>query len=122
MSTKILVVEDDQTLRDSMKEFIELTTKAVVLTAAGMEEVANSPSILDSHLAILDINLGPEQPDGIAVCNWLKQNGFEGKIVFLTGHSVDSSFSKEAAGFEGVLILRKPVDTRLLIDLVEQTK
>jgi DNA-binding response OmpR family regulator len=90
MSTarKILVVDDEDDLRESLVDQLELyeefsTTSAA--TAAEGTAKAKSDSI---DLIIMDVGL-PDM-DGREACKLLRKNGFKGPIVMLTAQSSDA--------------------------------
>jgi FixJ family two-component response regulator len=60
--------------------------------------------------AILDINLGPGQPSGIDAYKWLRNNGYRGRIAFLTGHAGTHPLVIEATRIGDAEIFSKPVD------------
>ena len=72
---------------------------------------------MGAKVAILDINLGPDVPDGVDAFNWLKDHGFQGKIMFLTGHARTNP-QVAMAGRSGAQILEKPLQTDKLISFV----
>ncbi|MBX2806441.1 MAG: response regulator transcription factor [Hyphomicrobiales bacterium] len=90
MSTarKILVVEDEDDLRDSLVDQLDLheefETSSAGTAAEGMAK-AKSDTI---DLIIMDVGL-PDM-DGREACKLLRKNGFKGPIVMLTGQSSDA--------------------------------
>ncbi len=85
---KILIVDDDETLRDTLVEQLELHEEfelATAATAADGIQLAKSERI---DLMILDVGL-PDM-DGREVCRLLRKAGFSSPIIMLTGHDTDS--------------------------------
>jgi FixJ family two-component response regulator len=70
-------------------------------------------------LAILDINLGEGQPSGLDAYHWLRESGFEGKIVFLTGHARSHPLVSQARQAGKVVILEKPTTMERLLSMLE---
>ncbi|MCC0016067.1 MAG: response regulator transcription factor [Rhodobiaceae bacterium] len=85
---KILIVDDDDTLRDTLVEQLELHEEfdiAIAATAkAGIEHAKNDRV----DLVILDVGL-PDM-DGREACRLLRKGGFAAPIIMLTGHDTDS--------------------------------
>jgi DNA-binding NtrC family response regulator len=110
MAAKVLIVDDDQDLRLVLQEFVSLLGGSAVV-AASLEEVRSQrEEVLSSTLAIVDINLGPNAPTGVAVVAWLRSQGYGGNIVFLTGHGSDDPQVVEAAHITRSRLLEKPLD------------
>ena len=116
----VLFVEDSDDLRET---FVELITVALVRPCIGVgsyrEVVALGRDVLGCSAAILDINLGPGQPSGIDVYQWLRRMGYAERIVFLTGHASTHPLVIEAARIGDAEILSKPVDLEHIRLMVE---
>jgi ActR/RegA family two-component response regulator len=82
--------------------------------------VAQSEDVLHSHLSILDINLGARQPSGLEAYRWLRERGYEGQIVFLTGHAMTHPLVSEAQKMGTARVLQKPVPLDDVLRLVER--
>lgn len=120
----VLFVEDSDDLRAT---FVELITVVVGLRCIGVasyqEVVALGNDVLGCSAAIIDINLGPGQPSGIDVYQWLRRVGYSERIVFLTGHASTHPLVTEAARIGDAEILSKPVDLdhiRLMVEGVRR--
>jgi FixJ family two-component response regulator len=72
---------------------------------------------LRAKVAILDVNLGADRPNGVDAFNWLKEQGFQGNVLFFTGHARNSPQVLRALN-KGVEILEKPIDPGRLISSV----
>src|SRR3954465_9232145 len=90
MSTpkKILIIDDDDMLRESLKEQFSLHDEFAVSDAA--TATAGLKAVKADHvdLVILDVNL-PDM-DGREACKLMRRNGYKGPIVMLTGQASDS--------------------------------
>lgn len=90
MSTarKILIVDDDQDLRESLSEQIslydEFETCQADAAARGVELVKND----HIDLVLLDVDM-PDM-DGRECCKILRKNGYKGPIIMLTGQDSDA--------------------------------
>ena len=73
---------------------------------------------LGCGLALLDINLGAGVPSGLDAYRWLKDNGFPGRTVFLTGHARSHPLVREARELTHVQVLSKPIESAVLLALV----
>jgi DNA-binding NtrC family response regulator len=118
----ILFVDDDDDLRSALADFVETVFGRHILVAADLEGVrALGARGIDSALAIIDVNLGPYKPNGFDVISWLKDNGFKGRAVILTGHVRSGAYGIQAQEFTDVPILSKPLAADALLSLVEST-
>ena len=117
---KVLIVDDDVDLRDMLKELFELledTSCVAVGSLAELEKVREEA--MECSLAILDINLGANEPSGIDVFEWLRKAGFRGKVAFVTGHGASHPLVRRAALEGGVNVYKKPMEIERLMDLVK---
>jgi DNA-binding response OmpR family regulator len=90
MSTarKILIVDDDEDLRESLKDQLALHDEFEVFTAGTASkgiEVAKS-----EHLDLVMLDVGLPDMDGREACKLLRKNGFKSPIVMLTGNVSDA--------------------------------
>ena len=90
MSTarKILIVDDDEDLRESLKDQLALHDEFEVFTAGtaakGIEVAKNE------HLDLVMLDVGLPDMDGREACKLLRKNGFKSPIVMLTGNASDA--------------------------------
>ena len=85
---KILIVDDDDDLRESLKEQLALYDEFELATAAtagkGLEQARSG----HFDLLILDVSL-PDM-DGRELCKQLRKSGFKAPIIMLTGNTSDA--------------------------------
>ena len=116
----VTIVDDSFELRYLISVLLEKSLGTPCLCIASFKEaISQSNKVLESAVVILDINLGPGQPDGVAVYEWLKGQGYRGKVFFLTGHAKGGQQVRQAAK-TGVSILEKPMAPEELIQLLAQ--
>jgi DNA-binding response OmpR family regulator len=90
MTTKkrLLLVDDDDMLRSTLKEQLSLHDEFSVAEAANATAGIKTLKAEQADLVVLDINL-PDM-DGREACKLMRRNGFKGPIIMLTGQSSDS--------------------------------
>lgn len=117
----ILVMDDDIDLLEVLQETLHsLCNIEHVITATSLEGVMQQQEkILNCKLAILDVNLGAERPSGVTVAQWLRDHGFQGKIVFLTGHAVSDPEVLAATKMPDTKVVAKPIGLSQLLSFVE---
>lgn len=117
----ILVMDDDIDLLEVIQEtLISLCQVEQVLIAKSLAEVqAQKEQILNCQLAILDVNLGAEKPSGINVAEWLREKGFKGKVIFLTGHAISDPEILSATRMPDTRVVAKPIGLSQLLGFVE---
>jgi CheY-like chemotaxis protein len=116
---RILIVEDDADLALLLSELLA-GSGAETCVAHSLDEVqAQEHEALACDLAILDVNLGAYEPTGVDVSRWLRDQGFEGPVVFLTGHARSHPMVAEAASVPGSRVLAKPIAAEDLSLLAE---
>lgn len=113
---KVLVLEDDLDLLESLDATItELLGRGTVGAQSYEEMVALRSQALACSVALLDINLGPRQKDGLDAYEWLRREGFEGRILFLTGHARTHPLVARVHALGEAVILQKPLAASELI-------
>jgi DNA-binding response OmpR family regulator len=117
---KILLIDDDEDLLNSLGEFLEVAAGVTCLKARGLEELEGLRDAIGAEVAIVDVNLGQGVPSGIDVYRWLRKSDFPGKIVFLTGHAKEHPLVKEAAALGAAQVFAKPMDIDKLLSLLEK--
>ena len=115
---KIVFLDDSEDLRELMPILFEATLGEPCKCFGSVDELQRRPEeVLAAKIAILDINLGPQSPDGIDAFNWLRAHGFRGKVLFFTGHARDG-LQLALTERSGVEILEKPLHPEKLISVV----
>ena len=123
MLSSVLFVDDDDDLREAMQAILERLSVARVVAARSLRDVMDKrDEALACELAFLDINLGAGEPTGVEICEWLRREGFAGRIVFLTGHASNDPRVREAAGVAQSQIASKPVSVSTLRELLDATR
>jgi FixJ family two-component response regulator len=107
----VVALDDDEQLLDALKDLIEGELGRRCLTLTSFHDLARRRAeVLACELAIIDINLGPEQPSGLDAYGWLNAERFAGRIVFLTGHARVHPLVARACVLGGASVLQKPID------------
>jgi FixJ family two-component response regulator len=118
---RVLVLEDDEDLRTLLCELLQLQGVEECVSAGSLASLRSQEArVPGCGLAILDINLGAHVPSGLEAYRWLRDSGFGGRIVFLTGHARSHPLVRQAYELTDVQVLAKPVDARVLMALVEE--
>jgi DNA-binding NtrC family response regulator len=117
---RVLFLDDDQDLREVFTELMGTLGVAVTAVASvpELEHVVNGDDGA-FDLAILDINLGPDAPSGIAAYRWLKEHHFRGRTVFLTGHAHSHPLVSEALRLGDASVHAKPMSVAELRAIME---
>jgi FixJ family two-component response regulator len=119
MEPSVFYLDDDPDLLQIVASLVKLKTDRVCLGLRTLEEMrAHRKEVLGSRLAILDINLGTNQPSGLDAWGWLRAEGYQGRIVFLTGHAASHPLVERAAHMGEVKVFTKPLTSDHLAELV----
>lgn len=119
MHGRVLVLEDDDDLRELLGQLLEdLGSSPPVLAKGVASLIAAENDALATDVAILDINLGPHQPNGLDAYTWLRDRGYEGRIVFLTGHAGAHPLVERAGQLGDARVVAKPVTVDVLTKLI----
>ena len=116
----VLFVEDNDDLRETFVELITIVLERRCVGVGSYKElVALGNKVLACDAAILDINLGPNEPSGIDAYEWLRDQGYTGRIVFLTGHASTHPLVIEAMRIGDAEIFSKPIEADQIRSMVE---
>jgi DNA-binding response OmpR family regulator len=116
---RVLVLEDDNDLRTLLCDLLVLSGAKACVSAGSVEAmVRQKDQVLGCELALLDVNLGSGAQSGLDAYHWLRENGFGGRIVFLTGHARSHPLVRKAYELSQAQVLSKPVDVKVLMALV----
>lgn len=89
MATKnILLVDDDDDLREALTEQLALYDEFTVITEASATKGVNTARSEQVDLLVMDVGL-PDM-DGREAVKILRKGGFKSPIIMLTGHDTDS--------------------------------
>lgn len=85
---KILIVDDDEDLRESLRDQLTLNDEFKVTTVATAAE--GMDSIKAEHYDLLILDVGLPDMDGREACKQLRKSGFKAPIIMLTGNASDA--------------------------------
>lgn len=115
-------VEDDEALRSTLGMVFGSMENTQYVMASSLGELQAQPVPFEAlAVAVLDINLGANQPDGLQIFQWLKENGFKGRVIFISGHAKSHPKVVEACKLEGATFLQKPIKLTEFEDAVRGT-
>ncbi len=113
---RILVVDDDETIRTTMKAILQDEGYTVDLAATGKEAIQKTKE-KNYHIALLDIRL-PDM-EGVELLKLLKDGIPRTRKIMVTGYpsmqNAISALNKNADAY-----LLKPVDVEKLLNTVKQ--
>jgi FixJ family two-component response regulator len=119
MEPQIFFVDDDPDLRTLVATLAQVRCDTRCLSLADLAGMrAHKKQVLACKLAILDINLGSNQPSGLDAYGWLRAEGFRGKIVFLTGHADTHPLVERAVEMGEARLYRKPLAPEDLAEII----
>ena len=85
---KVLIIDDDDELRESLSEELRLYEKfEILLAATGGEGLKLARS---EHIDLVLLDVGLPDIDGREVCKLLRRGSFKGPVVMLTAQTSDS--------------------------------
>jgi DNA-binding NtrC family response regulator len=106
----VMVLDDDDDMRECLADVLmQAGAPRCVGIGSVAELLARADEALASDLAILDINLGIGQPSGLEAFQWLRKRGYQGRVVFLTGHARFHPLVRRACELPDVQVLEKPI-------------
>ena len=106
----VLFVDDSCDICEIFESMCQSLPEVECVCVPSMSAVQEkAEEVLQTGLAILDVNLGRGEPSGIEVYRWLKLKDYHGKVVFLSGHARTDPQVEEAGGISGVDFFQKPL-------------
>lgn len=106
---KILLLEDNIELCKLLKRMFTgfgVTEVSVFHSYSEVTSLAKEELVFD--IAVLDVNLGLGEKTGIDAFDWLIENDFKGKVIFLTGHASSYGMLPKLTDRPNVFLLDKP--------------
>lgn len=104
---KVIIADDSRVIREKLKLILKNSNFEVIGEAADGKQALSLCDLLEPDIITLDFNM--PKLDGIKVIEHLKEDGFEGKIIMLTGVSDKKLITKAlVAGANSYLL--KPFD------------
>ncbi|CAN5494614.1 response regulator transcription factor [soil metagenome] len=88
MDKKILIIDDDDILRESLKEQFSFHDEFALSEASTAAAGLKALKAAHVDLVLLDVNL-PDM-DGREACKVLRRNGFKGPVIMLTAQTSDA--------------------------------
>lgn len=107
---RVVLVEDDEALREGLKEYLQLSGCQVTAVPSGLEFFAALTSQHEFQVAVID--LGLPDVDGRRLVEHLRQHTRIKIIVLTANHTADVRIDSYTAGAD--LYMGKPVDPREL--------
>jgi CheY-like chemotaxis protein len=108
----VLIVDDDEAIRDALREALETEGYATALAAQGQEALAWLGEHPRPGLVLLDLMM--PVMDGWQVIDDLRQNDQLSEVPIV----VITAFGRDLRGATGLPILRKPIELVDLLDTV----
>jgi DNA-binding NtrC family response regulator len=119
----VLYVEDNDDLRELVVELVTAVLKHRCVGVGSYEELVGlGDEALRCSIAILDINLGSQPTIRHRRLQWLRDKGYRGRIVFLTGHASTHPLVIEAQRIGDAEIFSKPIEPDRLRSIVEEVR
>lgn len=109
----VLICDDVEDIRQLFAVVLAAAGARVVTASSGREAVALAVAI-GPDVVLLDLDLGDQ--DGLTTADQLREAGYAGPLIAVSGSGEDRSAALRARGFADAA--RKPVSTALLVDLV----
>jgi DNA-binding NtrC family response regulator len=120
MGGRVFILDDDDDLRATLSDVIELMLASSVVSAGSVEQmIEQKDRVLACSMAILDINLGADRESGLDAYFWLRRHGFRGTIVFLTGHGRNHPLVDQALRLGQAAVHDKPITVENLRHLLD---
>jgi len=114
MSHRILVVDDEQGVREALRQLLEYEGYAVILANSGPEALG-AYAESKPHLVLLDVKMAGM--DGLAVLAKLRETDPNALVVMISGHGTIAT-AVEATQLGAHDFLEKPLDAhRILLTL-----
>lgn len=119
LKSGVVFLEDNKDLQILLTRLLKVKLNLDCLCFSHFHDLKiHAKDVLLRKVTILDINLGPNEPSGLDAYQWLKENAYQGRILFLSGHASSNPLVL-AARTNGVEVLEKPLRSNHLLALVQ---
>lgn len=119
MTPKVLLLDDNDDMQALMARYLKIKIGADCLCLSCFGDLEkNATEVLRQDIAILDVNLGRNEPSGLDAYRWLKENGFKGRVVFLTAHAKSHPLVRQSCQLDA-RVFEKPISPDLLLEIVQ---
>lgn len=116
----VVFLDDNADLCELIQSVIESQLSGDCFCFTNVAQMQNAErNVLASHVAILDIELGFQQPSGIEAYKWLKEKNYTGHIFFLTGHGLSAPLVQAAVTL-GADIWEKPISSSKIVSDIKK--
>lgn len=112
MTSKILVVDDERSIRDALSKVLRAEGYEIVLAENGQEAIEKHDA---EHVDLLLLDIGLPVKDGWVTLDWLAQVNPLLPVVVITGRWKQGGLA-EAAGVD--VLMEKPLDVPLLLQII----
>lgn len=114
MAKKILVVDDDQFIRESLSKVLRAEGYEIALAETGQEAVEK---LIQEPIDLLLLDLGLPVKDGWAILGWLAEVNSHFPVIVITGRWKQAELA-EAAGVD--VLMEKPLDVPRLLQNIRE--
>ena len=119
MALKLLILEDDIILLNSLKGIYELMDYKVFATPKG-DEALRIIEKEKPHVVLCDLQLEDSPITGIEVLKQTSQKYPDIKVIVATGYGKDDSIVKVCDQYNPFMFLGKPIDFDKLSDTLQE--
>ena len=95
--TKILVIDDERSIRNSMKDILQYEGHEVVLAENGMEGLV---SVKSEKPDIVFCDIKMPKMEGIEVLERIKEFSADTPVIMISGHGTSIRFYRKTVGSE----------------------
>src|SRR5262245_24527111 len=119
MTAKVLLLEDDQDQLEMLALAVSALCGCEAVQARSYGDLIRAGDrALGCSVALLDVNLGPQQPSGLDAYQWLRQHQYRGRVYFLTGHARSHPLVAQTVAMGEAQLVEKPIGADVLCALV----
>jgi len=119
MTGKVLLLEDDEDQLEMLAMALSLVCGCESVRVRSYGDLMRlADRALDCSVALLDVNLGAQQPSGLDAYRWLREHRYHGRVFFLTGHARSHPLVAQTVAAGEAQLLEKPIATEHLCALV----
>lgn len=118
---RVVLIDDESTIREGLKVVVDWQSFGfeVVGEASNGLEGRGLVRDMNPHLVVLDVRM-PGQ-DGLSMLQAIRDEGFDGQVVLLTGYK-DFSYAQKAMSLKVVSYLLKPIEPEELKEILINAK
>lgn len=121
MNTKMIIIDDEAIIRESLRRFIDWDSIGVEICDAASNGMTAMASILNLEPDIILTDIRMPGLDGLELIRLLKEQNLRSEVIFISAYS-NFEYARQAISLGAFDYITKPIDEEELLNTVKRCK